>query len=73
MGRYRQVLSEKKEKSYQARIWWALWLVCFCVIAYTMWMSYSIFGIAIILISVRLYFIYKEDHSVYNVDDYSDA
>lgn len=37
MGRYRQVQTEKDAKSYAARIWWALWLVCFFVLFYTAW------------------------------------
>ncbi len=37
MSRYRQVESEKSHKSYQARIWWALWGVAIVVLIYTAW------------------------------------
>ncbi len=141
MGRYREVQTEKDERRYAAAIWWALWAVCFGIMAYTVWMqvseyrlvhegksivaeyrmnkgveqatyydeehhyhaydltgagaahdedtvvlyymdnidlaqpklsfgtwlrSYAIFGVGLVLLSIKLYFVYKEDHSVYN-------
>lgn len=35
MGRYREVETEQQEKSYEARIWWALWAVCLVVLVAT--------------------------------------
>ena len=40
MGRYRTVETEKEEQSYEARIWWAFWIVSIVVIAYTAWHQY---------------------------------
>lgn len=37
MGRYREVETEQQEKSYEARIWWALWGVALMAMAYTAW------------------------------------
>lgn len=37
MGRYREVPTEKEERSLEARIWWALWGVALVVLLYTAW------------------------------------
>ncbi len=37
MGRYREVQTEQQEKSYEARIWWALWAIALIALAYTVW------------------------------------
>ncbi len=41
MGRYREVQTKKDDRSYEAGVWWALWIVCFGVMAYTVWMQIS--------------------------------
>ena len=37
MGRYRTVETEKDEQSFEARIWWAFWIIALIVIAYTVY------------------------------------
>lgn len=45
MGRYREVETEQQEKSYEARIWWALWCVALTVLIYTVWHQYREFDL----------------------------
>lgn len=37
MGLYREVKTELQERSYEARIWWALWGIALVVLIFTVW------------------------------------
>jgi len=40
MGRYRQIETEEEVKSFDARIWWAFWIIALIVLIYTAWHQY---------------------------------
>ena len=37
MGRYRVVETDRQERSYEARIWWALWGIALLALIYTVY------------------------------------
>lgn len=37
MGRYHHMETEQEERSFDARIWWTLWIVALLVLAYTVY------------------------------------